>query len=105
MDKNLDKLKQSIAASLDKGFQVGGLVELVEIPRTYFQIVGGSSPFWNLKHFGGPLLPDNYYKTYFNCDQPEDPKTVIEMVIETILLQPNAMEVIAVMADEEDAED
>ena len=103
-DKGIDKVRKSIEASLEKGFSVGGLVEFAGCPGTYYEIVGGEAPFWNLKFFGGPDLPENYYKTNFNVDEmPTTHRDVVQdMVIETILLQPNAMEVIATMAAEDD---
>jgi hypothetical protein len=93
-DEQIRKVRESIDASLEKGFRVGGLVEFAACSGTYFEIVGGESPFWDLKHFAGPALPKNYHETCFNEDG--------RMVIETVLMQPNAMEVLATVSRDDE---
>jgi hypothetical protein len=77
-------------------FKLEDYVVFSACPRTLFQIVGGASPFWNLKHVGGPKLTDNYHRTLFGLRPP-----MRDAVIETVLAPVNEMMVLAIMASEE----
>lgn len=99
----ISNVRRDIQAALEKGFEIGGLAELAACQGTYWEIVDGSAPFWNLKYFAGAPIPANYYKTCFEVEEmPADWRDhVLEGVIETVLLKPNEMEVLAVVADED----
>lgn len=77
-------------------FKLEDYVEFPACPGTLFQIVGGESPFWELKHVAGPKLSDNYHEAYFNVKPPE-----LAPVIDLVLAHVPDMVVLAIMASEE----
>lgn len=103
-DPFIDAVRENIRAMADKGFAVGGVVELASVPGTFWKIVGGESPFWSIKYFAGPPIPAKDYGACFNeTTFHTDWRTrTHEMVIETILLKANAMEVLATVHAETD---
>jgi len=92
----LDRVAKQVTDEVfNPDFSIEDVVEFAACPGILFEIVGGESPFWELKHFGGPPMPSNYHKACFGEDPPH-----MQPVIETVLVHSNPMEVLAIMASD-----